>query len=73
MATTRKPTLSRQVQCRFTDRQFELLQAVAQEADRPISSIIRDVVTVWALNHQAAEGWDVEAMVDELQEVGDES
>lgn len=45
-----KPTLNRQVQCRFTDAQFDLLNAIAEELDRPISAIVRDVVTVWALN-----------------------
>lgn len=42
--------LTRQVQCRFTDAQFDLLNAIADELDRPISAIVRDVVTVWALN-----------------------
>lgn len=77
MTSAPRPRLSRQVQCRFTDGQFELLQAVANEVDRPLSAIVRDVVTVWALQHQApvdsdAPRWDVGSMVRELEDLGDE-
>jgi N-acetyl-anhydromuramyl-L-alanine amidase AmpD len=79
--------LSRQVQCRFTDAQYDLLVEVANEVGRPLSAIVRDVVTLWALEHVSerdqAEAFDwtdarlakrnawVERMVAELNELGD--
>ncbi len=66
----RRPvTLSGNVQVRFTPAQHELLRDLARRLDRPISAVIRDVVTVWAIRRLQRDGetLDVYALVDELQ------
>ncbi len=58
---------------RFTQAQGAMLERIAAEANRPTSAIVRDVVTIWALNHrrEAGEDIDLAAAVLELQHLGD--
>jgi hypothetical protein len=59
-------------QLRFTRAQYDLLEHVAASTGRKVGPLVRDVVTVWALRYEAAAGdVDVEALVAELQALGD--
>lgn len=65
--------LSRQVQARFTDRQYGWLVQVAEATGRPISALVRDLVVVAVVNwlNEDQDVVDVEAAVRELNELGD--
>lgn len=65
--------LSRQVQVRFTDRQYGWLVQVAEATGRPLGALVRDLVVVAVINWLNEDGdvVDVEAAVLELQELGD--
>jgi hypothetical protein len=74
------------VQLRLTEAQWSLLQEVAHQVGRPVSGVMRDVVTVWAMQQlDEREPWEaldsasqkqrnawVRAMVDELRTIGDD-
>lgn len=61
---------------RFTDQQRQLLQAIANEVERPLSAIVRDVVMSWAIGHQveidALTHEQVLQLVAELQQPEDQ-
>ena len=66
-----KNRLSRQVQCRFTDEQYALLERLADRTGLPLSAVIRGVVVVWSREQIAAPDHvataaEVQLLVDEL-------
>jgi len=64
----KRDVLTNITQVRFTDNQIALLREVAAAADRNLSALIRDIVVVWASNHESADGLvDVAELVAELQ------
>lgn len=63
-----RPVLTYIAQVRFTATQEALLRQVADATDRKLSALIRDIVVVWASNHESADGRvDVGELVAELQ------
>jgi len=70
----KRDTLTYMVQVRFTPTQEALLREVAAATDRKLSALIRDIVVVWASNHESADGLvDVAELVAELQGLEDET
>jgi hypothetical protein len=63
-----RPVLTHITQVRFTESQYELLSQVALATERKFSALVRDIVVVWASNHESADGRvDVAELVAELQ------
>jgi hypothetical protein len=65
----RPARLTRQVQCRFNDAQFDLVQHLADEVGRPISAVVRDIVNLWAIGYGTDESIEDEDSHGELLDV----
>jgi hypothetical protein len=66
--------LTRVMQMRFTDSQYDELHAIADEHEIPVSAIVRNVVGVWLLHRIEHPHAELVRRVDELfehQDAGD--
>jgi hypothetical protein len=80
-----RPVLTHITQIRFTQAQHELLAELAARLERPLSALIRDVVTSWAVQHiREQDEYDADherrlpdaallAMVEQVQALGVET